>query len=392
MCQLVLWTQIFQYNPMNMSIQIESIYLAPKYPISYGAAITLSIIFPILLVVGACYGVHQWLLPKPIPGIPFNPGATRSLLGDLPAMLEDVKATGEIYVWCCKQLSRMNSPIGQVFVTPFGRPWVLLSHLDEAKEILAHRRRGDWDTSHFLSDGLASFGAFHGRLAMGPLYRANRKLTQELMGSRFLRDQAGPTAFRTGRELVRLLEAKARLAQGRPFCVKQELAYASLDVLGGFFFGATWAPTALAPQVDLLLDKMGSGGDAPHIWLGPLDQPVVFPKAHPGELTDAIYQTLDLVDRTFHAVMPKLQSWLWSKQAWYRRLFETKHRLVRDKVAIALRNMQSGQVQTGVEHMLKQEEGVALKEGRAPDFDNQNIRDEVSSHTQTHTLSPELGH
>ncbi|KAK7985576.1 cytochrome P450 [Apiospora saccharicola] len=334
----------------------------------FGVAVTMSTILPLFVVIGACYGLYLWLLPKPIPGIPFNPEAARSLLGDLPSMLEDVKATGEIYVWCCKQLSKMKSPIGQVFVTPFGRPWVLLADLSETKEILAHRR-GEWDKSHYLSDGLASLDNFHGRFVTGPKFRANRQLTRELTSTRFFRDHAGPAAFRAGLELTRLLEAKAQLAQGRPFCAKQEMARALLR--------ENW-PMALTPQIELVQSMIKSEGDTPDIRLGPLeDQPVLFPKARSGELTDAICETLNIVEMTFNAIMPKLQHWLWSKRAWYKRLSEIKRRCFREQVATALRNMQSGHVVTGAEHMLKQEEGLARKEGREPDFDRQNIRDEM---------------
>lgn len=81
-----------------MSTHTEPIYVPLNYPISHGMGATVSIILPLLVAIGACYGVYLWLLPKPIPGIPFNPEAPRRLLGDLPSMLEDVKATGEIYV------------------------------------------------------------------------------------------------------------------------------------------------------------------------------------------------------------------------------------------------------------------------------------------------------
>lgn len=237
----------------------------------------------------------------------------------------------------------MNSPIGQVFVNPFGRPWILLSDLHEVKEILAHRR-GEWDTAHFLADGLASFENFHGRFLTGPAFRANRQLTKELMGTRFLRDHGGLATFRASVELTRLFDAKAILAQGRPFCARQVMAYASLDVLAGLFFGENWAPTALGPQVKLLESKLKSEGATPDIWPGSLDQPVLFPPANPGELMGAVYETLGFVEMTFNALMSRLQHWLRSKQAWYKRPFEIKHRRVREQVATALRNVQSGQV------------------------------------------------
>ncbi len=86
------------------------------------------------------YSLYRWLLPKPIPGIAYNPNATKSLLGDAPGMIKEVKLTGEFRVWCAKQVKLMNSPICQVFIRPFSKPWVLLADFRESKDILMRRR------------------------------------------------------------------------------------------------------------------------------------------------------------------------------------------------------------------------------------------------------------
>jgi hypothetical protein len=48
------------------------------------------IVFNGLLLLGA-YTVYRWLLPKPIPGIPHNRKATKSVLGDIPDLMEHLK-------------------------------------------------------------------------------------------------------------------------------------------------------------------------------------------------------------------------------------------------------------------------------------------------------------
>ncbi|KAK7999678.1 hypothetical protein PG990_012278 [Apiospora arundinis] len=334
-----------------MISHIVSLYLPLDLPSSDGLKPKVIFLLPICLVICAAYGLYLWLLPKPIPGIPYNPEAVRLLLGDIPAMIDEVNRTGEIYVWCCKQLNKLDSPICQVFIQPLAKPWVLLADYAETKDILQHRK-GDFDTSSFLADGLDCLGSFHGRFVSGTTFRSNRKL------------------------LVRLLELKAQLAQGRPFCAKQDFAYASLDVLAVFFFGANWSPTALSTQVERLSKARDDG--AKEILLGPsVDQPVSLPKAFPGELTSVVYEVVDLIEMTFNAIIPKLSSWWWSKRAWYKHIFKARLRALRHQVAIALQNMQSGNVQTGLEHMLKQEESLAFKAGTVPDFDSQSLRDEA---------------
>ncbi|KAK1992098.1 hypothetical protein LX36DRAFT_662729 [Colletotrichum falcatum] len=102
------------------------------------------------------YGLYRWLLPKPIPGIANSPEATASLLGDAPAMIKEVAVTGEFRVWCAKQVARMNSPLCQIFIRPFSKPWVLVADFREAKDMLTRRR--ELDKSSFLSDGMGLHG------------------------------------------------------------------------------------------------------------------------------------------------------------------------------------------------------------------------------------------
>jgi hypothetical protein len=119
-----------------------------------------SFLAALLSVTVVLYALYQWLLPNPVPGIAYNPEATRSLLGDAADMIKEVSVTGEFRVWCAKQVKRMNSPICQVFIRPFGKPWILLADFRESKDILM--RRKEFDKSSFLSDGMACMGAFHG--------------------------------------------------------------------------------------------------------------------------------------------------------------------------------------------------------------------------------------
>ncbi|KAJ8123122.1 hypothetical protein ONZ43_g849 [Nemania bipapillata] len=264
------------------------------------------------------YGLYQWLLPKPIPGIAFNPEATKSLLGDLPAMIKEVTVTGEFRVWCAKQVRKMNSPICQIFIRPFGEPWILLSDYRESRDILTRRR--EFDKSSFLSDGMISIGSFHGRYITGDEFKANRQLIQDLMTSTFLNSHVGPAAYKKSLELMCLFNLKMDAAQGRPFSVKEDFEYTSIDVMMEFAFGGNWLHTALGPQ---------------------------------------------------------LQTWWWSKEAWYRKIFDEKERVLKEQVLIGLQNYREGHVETGIEHMIMREASRADKEGRAPNFESKIFRDEM---------------
>lgn len=334
--------------------------------------LTISPVFVAIIIVPlVLYSLYRCLLPQPIPGIAFNPEATGSPLGDAPAMMKEVSQTGEFRVWCAKQVMKMDSPICQVFIRPFSQPWVLVADAREARDILT-RRSLEFDKSSFLSDGMACMGAFHGIYQTGEKFKSNRRLIQDLMTTSFLHNRAGPAIYAKGLELVRLWEIKISLARGRPFSAKKDFEYASLDVMLEFAFGKNWVNTALGQQVSVV-SNMSSAG----VNLGNLDQPVSFPYGPIADFLESVYEAPEIVEKTINALMPKWTTWWWSKQSWYRRIFEHKEQAMKEQVAIGVQNIRAGRVETGIEHMLMREAAQAEKEGREPDFDSQVLRDEV---------------
>ncbi|KAL8833752.1 MAG: hypothetical protein Q9176_007832 [Flavoplaca citrina] len=247
------------------------------------------------------YSLYRWLLPKPIPGVAYNPNATKSLLGDAPDMIKEVTLTGEFRVWCAKQVKLMNSPICQVFIRPFSKPWVLLADFRESKDILMRRR--EFDKSSFLAQGMACMGSFHGIYTTGDKFRSNRQLIQDLMTTSFLTNHVGLAIYAKVLEVMKLLELKMELANGRPFSVKKDFEYASLDVMLEFAFGQNWVHTATGPQVELL-----SKLSASDVKLDALDQPVTFPMVPIVDFLHSVYEAPEIVEKTINAIMPKQQT------------------------------------------------------------------------------------
>ncbi|KAL8672822.1 MAG: hypothetical protein Q9168_002733 [Polycauliona sp. 1 TL-2023] len=334
-------------------------------------ASTLYRLFVVFLVITlVLYRLYQWLLPKPIPGIAYNPSATKSPFGDAPGMIKEVSVTGEFRVWCAKQVKQMNAPICQVFIRPFSKPWILLADFRESKDILT--RRGEFDKSSFLAQGMACMGSFHGIYSTNDKFRSNRQLIQDLMTTSFLNNHVGPAIYDKALEVMELFELKMNLANGRPFDVKKDFEYASLDVMLEFAFGKNWVHTAIGPQVELLKTLSASS-----VELHGLDQPVPFPMIPIVDFLKSVYEAPELVERTINAILPRLQTWWWSKQSWYKDIFHEKERVMKEQVTIGLKNCRSGKVETGIEHMLSREEARAEKEGREPDFDSKIFRDEM---------------
>jgi len=141
------------------------------------------------LIALTLYAAYRMALPKPIPGIPYNKAAAKSILGDLPALLEAKAKSGgtDALSYVCNQPLEHNTPIFQVFPKPFGKPWVLLTDFREAHDILT-RRIKEFDRSKFFKDVFAGVIPYHQiRLnSTDPQFKVNRLLVRDLMTPAFL--------------------------------------------------------------------------------------------------------------------------------------------------------------------------------------------------------------
>lgn len=69
-----------------------------------------SVIFAIL-VLSTLYGLYLRSFPKPLPDIPYDVKAAKSLSGDVKTLRNDPDGLAK---WCSKHLSKLGSPVCQV--------------------------------------------------------------------------------------------------------------------------------------------------------------------------------------------------------------------------------------------------------------------------------------
>jgi hypothetical protein len=83
--------------------------------------------------------IYRLALHKPYLGISHNQDAARSILGDLPSLIRWKKATRskDMSLWISPQLQQLDSPIGQVFISPFKRPTIIVKNAQATQDALA---------------------------------------------------------------------------------------------------------------------------------------------------------------------------------------------------------------------------------------------------------------
>ncbi|KAH9884332.1 hypothetical protein F4778DRAFT_787790 [Xylariomycetidae sp. FL2044] len=248
--------------------------------------------------------VYKISLPRPIPGIPHNALAATSILGDIPEMLSHMRETpsGDFVSYISESMFRLNSPLIQVFVRPLSlkgnRPMLVLGDARETQDILLRRSR-EFDRSPSMGDivrGIAPSHHIHLR-SEDAVFKAQRRLIQDLMTTGFLRDIAGPIIHRSSELLIELWRLKCQAAKERPFEASGDLSSAVIDAITSFAFGNAFRDqhSATRPAIEMMrhyLREKSSNNEAVSTTIhDPQDEPVVFPD---GTLDEVLQAILDL--------------------------------------------------------------------------------------------------
>lgn len=286
-------------------------------------------------------------------------------------MAREMKATGgEFSMWMAKQVEKLGSPVCQIFIRPFSKPWILVADFREAEDILM--RRPEFDKPTFLIQGMQCLGSFSARFRTNDAFKTRRHLKHDLMTPTFLNNFIGPFVHTKGLELIRLLGRKIDLGNGRPFSIKADYENVALDVVTHYEFGDNITVSALRPQLELL-EKLGPSS----ISGGQPDEPVAFPEAELDPFLAAVDQAPHVLEKTTVSWTPTLSHWWWKHQTWYKKIFTHRANFMPAQIRKAVENYRNGQVHSALEHVVMREAALAEKQGRQPQFDAEWLTEEV---------------
>ncbi|OAA71633.1 cytochrome P450 monooxygenase [Cordyceps fumosorosea ARSEF 2679] len=352
------------------------------------AAACQTLILTLLIAIAALFALREWLLPRALPGIPHNAVATRSLLGDVMAIQREMP--DNISEWVVRQGARHASPVYQVFLVPFGRPFVVVSDFREAQDILV-RRAHEFDRSDLAIALLrGEMPSFHACLKTGPLWSARRRLLQDLMSPAFLHGVAAPNMYAGACRLLELWRVKRRIAgTGRPFAAALDLSYATLDALYEFGYGDGTDERALAEQLKLLGSLSEEAQNAIRGSAAPTE-PVDFPRAPLAPAMDAMLRTMENIPTVAVTGFPDI---VWRVLAWFprvRRLRALKDQFIRDQVDKAVDRLSKAgeegedddmggysKLKCALDLILLRERALAKKENRTPVYWSKTLKDEM---------------
>lgn len=214
------------------SQHVDSLHVPIAHsPTTLPIPVPIAITTLLLLLFGLAHIAYRLALPRPLPGnIPYNKKAVTNLLGDVPALFEYRAKHGDLFGLLPQLLRELNTPIMQLFIRPFRRPWIIISDPAEAYDI-STRRLKEFDRSSYLGELLSGLlPKHHIPLPTGPEWSAHRRLVNDAMSSAFLNNVIARVVFTETQELVELWRQKSRLAQGYAFNAMNDVYTAVLEV------------------------------------------------------------------------------------------------------------------------------------------------------------------
>ncbi|KAM0797280.1 cytochrome P450 [Usnea florida] len=349
---------------------------------------TTALLAGVLVTLG--FLLYQAALPKPIAGIPCARSSINRLFGDVPDALKYHAKTSETVAFLASRCEELKSPIVQVFVRPFSRPWVVLADSRESQDIMIRRTR-EFDRSSFHSDLLGAVvpnpfqmtGAEDELTLMKEVvmrtndqWRHNRRLVNDAMSPRFLSNIASQQVYNQALNLVELWRQKMRLSKGHAFNLRADLQLCTADSIWATTFGDDIAACKVQSDYLRSLDSIKLLGDEEAL--------AEFP-AKPNPDAYAAWKAIsESGEIPMNSPLGRHHHWFAVTFFPYlRAAISLKNKIVNDKVQTAWEKAKTHKasestIDSIVDLVVDREVALAKKEGRVSEHDSKFVYDELA--------------
>ncbi|KAI8627167.1 cytochrome P450, partial [Xylariaceae sp. FL1651] len=331
--------------------------------------------FLFIAIMSAMYLAYLWALPRPIPGIPYDESARKSLLGNVPEIVSILRKTGRTRPFFTAHIQRHQSALTQVWMGPLEKPSLILADFREAHDILTRRTR-EFDRGHRTA---ASFGGVvpNHHISMAstdPRFKGNKELVRDLMSPNFLHEVSAPQIYDKTMSLVDLWSLKAKLGEGRPFNARKDIFDAAMDIINAVAFGLEDDQSVVKSQLNALLSRR----DLPL----PLsaDGTVVFPDLPELPTIATIQAVSNHLGDQLNSLFPRLSHrYQMLTSPTLAKDFAQKDQFLRNEIEKAVMRLRKGEggTRSAMDHILQREMNAAEKANRQPVFHSSRIYDEL---------------
>ncbi|KAH6660474.1 cytochrome P450 [Truncatella angustata] len=330
--------------------------------------------FFIICAVSLLYLTYQWVLPKPIPGIPYNKEAVKSILGDAAEIKKLKEQGGRPRAWFGQQPWRHNSPLVQVFLMPMSKPMLILSDYRESQDILLRRGKEFDRGGRGMMAMRGVLGNHHISMQTSdPQFKPNRELVKDLMTPHFLHTVSAPEIYRNTLKFVDLWKLKAEKASGRPFRADQDVHVVTFDIIKIVALGEGDSQSMTELYHDIVRES-----DFDSQRLDSKDIVFTFPEHLPDEDLHAHQVQQEAVASSVTFPSPALFHKFNNRKAVMKEVYASKDRMFEKQIDLAVKRLEAGEeVKSALDYMVKRETNAAKKAGRPAVFNSPFMKDEL---------------
>lgn len=342
---------------------------------SFAPTTPLGILLSLGLLLILSYAIYQRALPKPIPGIPYNASAARSLLGDVPQLYAAAK-TRDLRNFMSTTTTQQGSPIVQLLGFAGRKPTVVINDFATTQDILL-RRAHEFERPRAMLQSLRGVLRYH-HISMqtsDPQFRRNRELVKDLMTPGVLHTVNAPEIYRGAGRFVELWRLKAKIAGGRPFQATEDVSRMTFDIIKNVAIGQG-ETTLLGTYLEEIQSQYGTGPGSAARAPPQKDVPFDFP-APP---YDDTLESQHRMNKALTMALP-IPPWLYhavnNQRPYMREAYASKERMLKTQIDRAVKRMEAGEpLESALDYMIKRELGSAKKAERNPVFDSPYMLDE----------------
>ncbi|KAI1767041.1 cytochrome P450 [Hypoxylon sp. FL1150] len=169
--------------------------------------------------------IKRLLYPQPLP-------ESR----DLPSIASTYKKLTEFSFPIARRSLKFGSPIFQLFMNPFSKPYVMIDDPREVTDLLL-RRNKEFDKS--IAGGVWQTFLPYSTIAQRTTHewKTQRKTWQDSMNPDFLRRVVAKHIYAAATDLTKLWEVRNLKSNGLPVDVSSDFSYAALDAIWTATFG-----------------------------------------------------------------------------------------------------------------------------------------------------------
>ncbi|KAH8669017.1 cytochrome P450 monooxygenase [Xylariales sp. PMI_506] len=337
---------------------------------------SIALVGPIL-----CYYLYRRLLPKPIPGIPFDAKSAGRIMGNVPELVEWMEKGGLWATYIESLAERFQSPIVQLFVSPFSPPAIILFDFHESLDI-SLRRDKEFDRSSVTIEALEGVAYHHhiNKLSSDPKFQDNRGLVRDLMVQSFLNDVSSPKIHSRAIKLVELWQKKSNMSQDRPFRADEDIIDATVDIMSAAAFGEAEGLNCMQHQLD-----HWTSPEATVSIPDDEEAPAEFSRADRHPLTKSQLEMSRFVGLAADGspLWTKFYNWVVIHTPYWRKITSTRDMAIKVQINQALGRLSASAdspARSAVDHIVRREIRAAEKAERRPNVHRPEIYGELGGY------------